>query len=101
MGNAFNLNRSARASLSTLSFLVLDSASVLSSVGGLRLRGILGLLVYVEWHDVGGGPHGHLLNLIGFEEVWYFQVFHRSAVGMAKLPFNIPVEIEAEVELYD
>lgn len=25
----------------------------------------------------------------------------RSAVGMAELPFNIPVEIECEVELYD
>ena len=25
----------------------------------------------------------------------------RSAVGMAELPFNIPVEIEGEVELHD
>ncbi len=39
--------------------------------------------------------------------LWGFEVFGatvgahaRSAVGMAELPFNLPVEIEAEVELH-
>jgi hypothetical protein len=43
-----------------------------------------------------GSPRSRGVKLYGPER----GAHSRSAVGLAELPFNIPVEIEGEVELY-